>query len=67
MALRPSGKRPGRRDERRPEEDPEQERPPPLKQRSGELIAMAFPGLLVATHEPEEVVRDLAAACCEKS
>ncbi len=41
--------------------------PPTLKERFAELVAAAFPGLLVATHEPEEAVRDLAAVCRERN
>ncbi|QDT16777.1 AAA family ATPase [Alienimonas californiensis] len=77
MARRPSGENPGRcrrrrgerRDEGRrlPGESPEEERPPTLKRRFAELIAAAFPGVLVTSDEPEDAVRDLAAVCQERN
>ena len=71
MARRPPGKRPGRRGDRRRRDqrasgrDDEPLAPPTLKERFAELVRAAFPGVLVATPEPEEVLRDVAGVCGE--
>ena len=60
----------GRRDRRhrRARDEQEDQTPPPtLKERFAELVRAAFPGVLVATPEPDEVLRDIAAVCGENN
>ena len=55
------------RRDRRAAEQEDQTPPPTLKERFAELVRAAFPGVLVATPEPEEVLRDVAGACGDNS
>ena len=63
---RDDGDRP-RRARRAGDRDDEAAPPPTLKERFAELVRAAFPGVLVATPEPEEVLRDVAAVCGENN
>ena len=54
-----------RRDRRGGERHVEETATPTLKDRFAELVRAAFPGVLIATPEPEEVLRDVAAVCGE--
>ncbi|QDT14209.1 ATP-binding protein [Alienimonas californiensis] len=61
MPRRPRGPSPPE-----PHEEPSAAPPPGLAAKLAELIAAAFPGVLVVGPEPEEVLRDLAGLCREK-
>ena len=72
MPRRPRGTPPQNRPRRgrgdRPRPHPEAAAPPAgLATKLAELIAAAFPGVLVASDEPDEVLRDLARLCGERN
>ena len=62
---RDDGSRPrrARRDRRGGEQHFQETASPTLKERFAELVRAAFPGVLIATPEPEEVLRDVAGVC----